>query len=126
MLSLGGQLRETGQRLAASEAACARLQNSVCTRLRELEGANAQIKAGRGHLKQLVADLEGEQERAAGLSAALDDARKRLAAAEGAQEVAEARLARAQKQVATASDSAGQLEAKAQVLETQLQVQFGA
>ena len=79
------------------------------------------VQAGRGHLKQLMSDLEGEQERAAGLVAALDDTRARLAAAEGAKEVAEARMARAQKQVAAANEAAAELEAKAVALAEQLQ-----
>lgn len=81
-------------------------------------------QAGRGHLKQLMSDLEGEQERAAGLAAALDDTRARLAASEGAKEVAEARMARAQKQVAAANEAAAELEAKATALATQLQASW--
>lgn len=71
-----------------------------------------------------MADLEGEQERAAGLAAALDDARGRLTAAEGAKEVAEARQGRAQKQVAAANEAAGELEAKAAALAAALQVSW--
>lgn len=69
-----------------------------------------------------MSDLEGEQERAAGLSAALDDTRQRLSAAESAKEVAEARLARAQKQVAAANQAAAELEAKGEALASQLKV----
>lgn len=42
-------------------------------------------QAGRGHLKALMGDLEGEQERAAGLVAALEEAREAKLAAESAQ-----------------------------------------
>ena len=69
-----------------------------------------------------MADLEAEQEKAAGLGAALDDTRQRLAAAEGEKEVANARLARAQKQVVAANEAAADLDAKATGLAAQLQV----
>lgn len=67
-------------------------------------------------------DLEGEQERAAGLAAALDDARAKLSAAEGAREVAEARLVRAQRQVAAANEAAAELEGRVSGLASQLTV----
>jgi hypothetical protein len=87
--------------------------------------SNSLPQAGRGHLKQLLSDLEGEQERAAGLAAALDDARAKLVSAEGCKEVAEARLVRAQKQVAVANEAAAELEAKNNALAAQLKVGVG-
>jgi DNA repair exonuclease SbcCD ATPase subunit len=69
-----------------------------------------------------MSDLEGEQERTAGLSAALEDTRARLTTAESAREAAEARMARAQKQVEAANAAAAELETKAVALSSQLKV----
>ena len=79
-------------------------------------------QAGRGHLKQLLADLEGEQARAAELAAALASAQTRMTAAEGAAEVAEARLTRAQQQVAAANETLAALEDREKHLTVQLEV----
>lgn len=67
------------------------------------------LQAGRGHIKQLMRDMEEEQERAAGLNDELGKVRGVLDEAVATREVAEARVHTLQDQLGKANDSSAVL-----------------
>lgn len=82
------------------------------------------VQAGRSHMKQLMSDLETEQERTAGLTADLAKTRGAAEEAAAARETAEGRVKKLQGQLSKANDSSAALSQKLQ--ETQVSLEVGA
>jgi chromosome segregation ATPase len=84
----------------------------------------APVQAGRSHMKQLMSDLETEQERTAGLTADLTKARDAVEESAAAREIAEGRVKTLQGQLSKANDSSAALSDKLQEAQAKLEVRL--
>ncbi|KAF6254497.1 hypothetical protein COO60DRAFT_1642284 [Scenedesmus sp. NREL 46B-D3] len=121
VVGLASKLQSAQSQLSVTQRSLSSTEDTLKLRLMELEGANAQLQAGRSHLKQLMSDLEAEQERSAGLTG--DLATARCAAEESAAQrvIAEGRLKTAQGQLSKANDSGAALSDKLQEAQAALE-----
>ncbi|WIA16688.1 hypothetical protein OEZ85_013346 [Tetradesmus obliquus] len=119
--SLASKLEAAQSSLSVTQRSLTSTEDSLKLRLMELEGANAQLQAGRSHMKQLMSDLETEQERTAGLTADLAKTRDAAEEAAAARETAEGRVKKLQGQLSKANDSSAALSQKLQ--ETQVSLE---
>jgi septal ring factor EnvC (AmiA/AmiB activator) len=80
------------------------------------------LQAGRSHMKQLMSDLETEQERTAGLTSDLTKARDATEESAAARAIAEGRMKTLQGQLSKANDSSAALSDKLQEVQAKLEV----
>jgi chromosome segregation ATPase len=80
------------------------------------------VQAGRSHMKQLMSDLETEQERTAGLTADLAKVRSAAEESAAARDIAEGRVKTLQGQLSKANDSSAALSQKLQETQVTLEV----
>ncbi len=80
------------------------------------------LQAGRGHVKQLLSDLECSQATMNSVKGQLSKSELALSAARTAKEVAEARLASLNAQLSKSTDAAAEAVTKSESLQAILQV----
>eukprot|EP00878_Enallax_costatus_P031867 GHUV01034925.1.p1 GENE.GHUV01034925.1~~GHUV01034925.1.p1 ORF type:complete len:734 (+),score=313.23 GHUV01034925.1:1495-3696(+) len=109
VLGLASKVQEQSDELSAKQSSLHSTEDNLKLRVMEVEGANAQLQASRTHLKQLMSDLETEQEKSTNLGNALAELKQQSDELVAAKEIAEGRLRTVQVQLSKANDSSAMM-----------------
>eukprot|EP00775_Hariotina_reticulata_P002907 gene2907-3195_t len=119
--SMAAKLDTAKATLATREATLTATEDSLKLREMELEGANAQLQASRSHLKQLMSDLEAEQDKSSSITTALKDFKEQNSELLAAKDKAEGRTKNLLSQLSKASEASGAMSDRITDMQAQLQ-----
>eukprot|EP00878_Enallax_costatus_P041955 GHUV01048892.1.p1 GENE.GHUV01048892.1~~GHUV01048892.1.p1 ORF type:complete len:259 (+),score=115.88 GHUV01048892.1:586-1362(+) len=122
VLGLASKVQEQSDELSAKQSSLHSTEDNLKLRVMEVEGANAQLQASRTHLKQLMSDLETEQEKSTNLGNALAELKQQSDELVAAKEIAEGRLRTVQVQLSKANDSSAMMSEQLNELRATVEV----